>query len=84
MKLECNLWHFNFYNKTYKIVKRIKEKGLYVQHFFFFFTITALFGFLVPIFCLGTEEVSFNYYKISTFDSNYLRACGCVLVFPLM
>ena len=52
----------------------------------FFFTIIALFAFLVPMFCLGTEEVSINYYKISTFGSNYLRACGCimcVLVLPL-
>ena len=82
MMLECNLWHFNFYIKTYEFVKRIKEKGLYVQHIFFL-SITALFGFLVPIFCLDTEEVSFNYYKISTFGFDYSRACGCVLVFPL-
>ena len=52
----------------------------------FFFNITALFGFLVPVFFLGIEEVSINYYKISTFGSGYLRACGCVmcvLVLPL-
>ena len=86
MKLECNLWHFNFYNKTYEFVKRIKEKGLFIQHIFivhnciirfictthFLLTITSLFGFLVPIFCLGTEEVSINYYKISTFGFDYL------------
>ena len=52
----------------------------------FLLTITALFGFLVPIFYLGIEEVSINYYKISTFGSDYLRAYGCamcVLVLPL-
>ena len=85
MKLECNLWYFNFYIKTYEFVKRIKEKSLYVQHIFF--NITALFEFLVPVFCLGIEEVSIDYYKISTFGSDFfLRACGCVmcvLVLPL-
>ena len=38
----------------------------------FLLTVTALFGFLVPIFYLGIEEVSINYYKISTFGSDYL------------
>ena len=70
MKLECYLWYFNFYIKTYEFVKRIKEKSLYVQHIFF--NITALFGFLVPVFFLGIEEVSINYYKISTIVSDYL------------
>ena len=53
---------------------------------FFFITITTLFGFLVPMFYLGIEEVSINYCKIFTFGSDYLRACGCVmcvLVLPL-
>ena len=64
MKLEFNLWHFNFYDNNLLIEKR--EWTISTTH---------CFGFSVPILCFRTEEVSISDSKCPLFGSDYIKDC---------